>query len=62
MINIFACTRPNRSGVGVIDNPDLFEQGYEQDDIPKSPEKNFRHDFLIVCRQKMFNFGVWRFL
>ena len=29
MINIFAYTSPNRSGVGAIDNPDRFEQIFD---------------------------------
>ena len=29
MINIFAYTSPNRSGVGAIDNPDQFEQVFD---------------------------------
>ena len=51
MVSFIACTCPNRSGVGAIDNPGLLEQVFEQYDVP---EKNFEHDFLIVCSQKMF--------
>ena len=56
MINIFACTCPNRSGVGAIDNPDRFEQAFDQYYIPEDPEKNFTHDISMVRRQKMFIF------
>ena len=41
MINIFACTCPNRSGVGAIDNPDRFEQVFDTYYIPETSEKNF---------------------
>ena len=57
MVSFFACTCPNRLGVGAIDSPDLFEQVFEQYDIPKVPEKNFKPDFLMVRRQKMCSFG-----
>ena len=39
MVSFLACTCPNRSRVGEIDSPDLFEQVFEQYDIPKVPEK-----------------------
>ena len=39
MVSCLACTCPNRSRVGEIDSPDLFEQVFEQYDIPKVPEK-----------------------
>ena len=42
MVLFFACTCPNRSGVGAIDSRDLFEQVFEQYDIPKVPEKKFQ--------------------
>ena len=58
MVNIFTCRCPNRSGVGAIDNPGLLEQIFEQYDIPDVTEKNFEHDFSIVCRQKMFIFSL----
>ena len=58
MVSFFACTCPNRSGVGAINSPHLFEQVFEQYDIPKVPEKIFKTDFLMVRRQKMFIFGV----
>ena len=58
VISFIACTCPNRSGVGAIDNPGLLEQVFEQYDIPDVPEKNFEHDFSIVCRQKMFIFSL----
>ena len=58
MVSFIACTCPNRSGVGAIDNPGLLEQDFEQYDIPDVPEKIFEHDFSIVCRQKMFIFSL----
>ena len=58
MINIFACTGPNRSGVDAIDNPDRFEQAFVQYYIPEDPEKIFTHDILMVRRQKMIIFDV----
>ena len=58
MINIFACTCPNRSGVGAIDNPDRFEQVFVQYYIPEDPENFFTHDISMVRRQKMLIFGV----
>ena len=53
MINILACTCANRSGVGAIDNPDLFEQTFDQYIIPEVPEKIFTYDISTVRRQKM---------
>eukprot|EP00493_Phyllostaurus_siculus_P017351 UN17618 len=38
MVNIFTCRCPNRSGVGVIDSPDRFEQVLEQRYIPEVSE------------------------
>ena len=58
MINIFACTCPNRSGVGAIDNPDRFEQAFVQYYIPEDPENFFTHDISMVRRQKMSIFDV----
>ena len=58
LINIFACTCPNRSGVGAIDNPDRFEQVFYPYYILEVPEKNFTHDISMVRRQKMLIFGV----
>ena len=58
MASFLACTCPNRSRVGEINSPDLFEQVFEQYEIPKVPEKNFKTNFLMVRRQKMFIFGV----
>ena len=58
MINIFACTCPNRLGVGAIHNPDRFEQVVDQYYISEDPEKIFTHDISMVRRQKMFIFGV----
>ena len=51
MVSFIVCTCPNRTRVGAIDNPGLLEQVFEQYDVS---EKNFEHDFLIVCSQKMF--------
>ena len=48
MINIFACTCPNRSGVGVIDNPDRFEQHFDTYYIPETSEKIFMDDISMV--------------
>ena len=58
VINIFACTCPNRSGVGAIDNPDRFEQVFDPYYILEVPEKIFTHDISMVRRQKMLIFGV----
>ena len=58
MVSCFACTCPNRSGVGAIDNPDRSEQVFDQYDIPEDPEKNFTNDFSMEGHQKMFIFGV----
>ena len=58
VISFIACTCPNRSGVGAIDNPGLLKQVLQQCDIPDIPEKNFEHDFSIVCCQKMFIFSL----
>ena len=48
MINIFAYTSPNRSGVGAIDNPDRFEQVFDTYHIPEAPEKIFMDDISMV--------------
>ena len=58
VINIFACTCPNRSGVGSVDNPDRFEQVFDPYYILEVPEKIFTHDISMVRRQKMLIFGV----
>ena len=58
MINIFACTCPNRLGVRALDNPDQFEQVFDPYYILEVLEKNFTHDISIVRRQKMLIFGV----
>ena len=58
MINIFACTCPNRSGVGAIDNLDRFEQAFVQYYIPEDPENFSTHDISMVRRQKMSIFDV----
>ena len=42
----------------MIDNPDRFEQPFDQYYIPEDPEKNFTHDISMVRRQKMFIFDV----
>ena len=48
MINIFACTCPNRSGVGAIDNPDRFEQVFDTYYLPETSEKIFMDDISMV--------------
>ena len=48
MINIFACTCPNRSGNGAIDNPDRFEQVFDTYYIPEVSEKIFMDDISMV--------------
>ena len=48
MINIFAYTSPNRSGVGAIDNPDRFEQVFDTYYIPETSEKIFMDDISMV--------------
>ena len=58
MVNIFTCRCPNRSGVGAIDSPDLFEQVLDQRYIPEVSEKLFTHDISMIRRQKMVIFGV----
>ena len=58
MVSFIACKSPNRSGVGAIDNPGLFEQVFDQYDIPEVPENIPERDFSIVCRQKMFIFSL----
>ena len=58
MVNIFTCRCPNRSGVGAIDSPDLFEQVLDQRCIPEVSEKIFTHDISMIRRQKMVIFGV----
>ena len=45
MVSFFACTCPNRSGVGAIDNSDRFEQVFDQYDNPEDSEKNFTKNF-----------------
>ena len=58
MVNIFTCRCPNRSGVGAIDSPDLFEQVLDQRYIPEVSEKIFMHDISMIRRQKNVIFGV----
>ena len=58
MVNIFTCRCPNRSGVGAIDSPDLFEQVLDQRCIPEVSEKIFTHNISMIRRQKMVIFGV----
>ena len=48
MINIFAYTSPDRSGVGAVDNPDLFERVFDTYYIPQASEKIFMDDILLV--------------
>ena len=58
VINIFACTCPNHSGVGAIDNLDRFEQVFDTYYIPEASEKIFTDDISMVRPQKMYIFGV----
>ena len=58
MVSFIACTCPNRTRIGAIDNPGILEQVFEQYDIPDVPEKDFENDFSIVYRQKMFIFSL----
>ena len=60
MINIFACTCPNRSGVGAIDNPDRFEQAFVQYYIPEDPEKNFHARHFDGPSSKKEHFGRFK--
>ena len=48
MIDIFAYTSPNRSGVGAIDNPDRFEQVFDTYYIPETSENIFMDDISMV--------------
>ena len=50
VINIFACTCPNRSGVGAIDNPGRFEQALDQYYIPEVLEEIFTHDISMFFK------------
>ena len=52
VISFIACTCPNRSGVGVIDNLDRSEKVFDQYNIPEASEKIFTHDLSMVCRLK----------
>ena len=54
MINIFACTCPNRSGVGAIDNPDRFEQLFDTHYIPETSEKIFMTFRWSILRKRTF--------
>ena len=60
MINIFAYTSPNRSGVGAIDNPDRFEQVFDTYYIPEVSEKIFMDDISMVRPQKTYVFGGYK--
>ena len=57
MINIFAYTSPNCSGVGAIDNPDRFEQVFDTYYIPEASEKIFMDDISMVRSWKTYVFG-----
>ena len=50
MINIFASTCPNRSGVGAIDKPDRFKQVFDPYYILEVPEETFTQDMSKVRR------------
>ena len=60
MINIFACTCPNHSGVGAIDYLDRLEQHFDTRAyyIPEASENIFTDDISMVRPQKMYVFGV----
>ena len=60
MVNIFAYTSPNRSGVGAIDNPDRFEQVFDTYYIPEVSEKIFMDDISMVRPQKTYVFGGYK--
>ena len=48
MVSFFASTRQIRSGVGVIDGPDQFEQVFEQYDISQIVFR--KCSFLVFSR------------
>ena len=48
MVNIFAYTSPNRSGVDAIDNPGRFEQVFDPYYIPETSEEIFMDDISMV--------------
>ena len=48
MVNIFAYTCPNRSGVGAINNPDRSEQVFDAYYISKASKKIFMDDISMV--------------
>ena len=58
MTNIFICRRPNRSGVGAMDDPDRSEQVPDQSYTPDVSEKNFTHDISMIRCQKTLIFDV----
>ena len=60
MVNIFAYTCPNRSGVGAIDSPDGFEHVFDPYYIREVLEKIFTRDILMVRPQKLAFFGVFK--
>ena len=39
MVSFIACKSPDQAGVGAIDKLVLFEQVFDQYDIPEVPEK-----------------------
>ena len=48
MVNIFAYTCPNRSGVGAINNPDRSEQVFDAYYISEASKKIFMDDISMV--------------
>ena len=56
IVSFFACTFPNRSGVGAMDSPDRFEQVLDQRYIPEVSQKIFTDDISMIRRQKMVIF------
>ena len=69
MVNIFAYTCPNRSGVGAINNPDRSEQVFDAYYISEVSKKNswatFRWsvlrkcEFLVVFKAFISNFAYY---
>ena len=48
MVNIFAYTCPNRSGVDAINNPDRSEQVFDAYYISEASKKIFMDDISMV--------------
>ena len=52
--DIFVCRCRNRSGVGAIDNPDRFEQPFDQYYIAEDREKILTYDILMVSSKNVY--------